>query len=87
VRESEVAAIVLTIRAICRRFRITGLLSTLLGKDGEDRIAKTNFTLAPCHPEPDGESFNQSKSIIGAAERVGNHSEGSRTSEVISVTE
>jgi hypothetical protein len=46
-------------------------------------LAKTNFTLAYCYPEPDGEFLNQSESIIGAVERPSNHSEGRRTTEVI----
>ena len=50
-------------------------------------LAKTDFTLASCYPEPDGEFLNQSESIIGALERPGNHSEGRRTTEVISVTD
>jgi hypothetical protein len=49
-------------------------------------LAKTNFTLAYCYPEPDGEFLNQSESIIVAPERPGNHSKGSRTTEVISVS-
>ena len=69
----------LAISAICRRFRITGLLCSL--------VAKTDFTLAYCYPEPDGEFLNQSESIIGALEWPGNHSEGCRTTEVISVSD
>jgi hypothetical protein len=52
---------VLAIRAICRRFRITGFLFTFA-----QTKTKTNFTLACCYPEPDGEYLNQSDSIIGA---------------------
>ena len=67
----------LAIRAICRRFRITGLFILT----GEDKLRPRMF-----YPEPDGESFNQSKTIIGVAGWLGNHPEGSRTTEVISVT-
>jgi hypothetical protein len=39
--------------------------------------AKAGLTLACGYPEPDGEILNQSRSIIGAREAVGNDSEGS----------
>src|SRR5882672_12493290 len=46
-------------------------------------FTKTDFALASCYPEPDGESFNQSKTIIGAGHRWSNLSEGCRTTGVI----
>src|SRR5208283_2480769 len=79
VRKKKVAATVLAIRAICRRFRITGFLSTLV-------LAKTDFGSADYYPEPDGEFFNQSESIIGARVALGNLSKGRRTTEVIPIT-
>jgi hypothetical protein len=81
-RKREVAAKVLAIRTMCRRFRIPGFI--LMGKDL--RI-KTDFTLPRCYPEPYGEFLNQSKTIIGAGKSRGNLSEGRRTTRVIWVTE
>jgi hypothetical protein len=48
---------------------------------------KTVFTFTLCYPEPEGEFFNQSKTIIGGALRASNDTEGCRTTEVILVTD
>jgi len=73
VREREVAATVLAIRAICRRFRITGFPNFTSAR------GKTDFTLACCYPEPEGEFLNQSTTIIGPEEGRSNLSKGRRT--------
>src|SRR5580698_6636264 len=72
-REREVAATVLAIRAICRRFRMTGFLNTIPQRQTSPSHLPT--------PEPDGEFSNQSVSIIGAENGRGNLSEGRRTTE------
>ncbi len=74
-QKKEVAATVVAIRAICRRFRITGRMSFML--------AKAEYALAGCYPEPDGEFLNQSDLIIGGERGGSNVSGGRRTTRVI----